>query len=990
MSGSVSTIQQYFTNILDRPADQGGLATYVNEAAGGTTNAQIETQIATSSEAQRFVDPVVQLYEGILGRTPDASGQNFFVNLFRSGAASLTAIASSMASSPEGQARLGTAVSSTSVTTLYQSSLGRAPSASEISFWTGSGLPLAQVAASIATSAEATNFSAGNVLNYLLAVGQGQPTGTGTAGQTVTVTSAQNSYLGTTGNDVFSAPTIISQTTGATIPSITNSTAINGNGGSDTLQVGLTGTTVSPTLTNGVQTVQVLNSNGGGTFSLSNSPGVTETDLVNSPVAIAFTTAAGVTGASIQNSAGGAITDQGTTSTTFTASSVGSTGSAVSISTAGGVGLSSLVVNASSGSTASATASNSFTISDSDASAPKALTINALSSGFETVALGGSVPSSGMVTIGNATTTGTASTTIGELGVVTALTKASTINASGFTGNLENGAVTKSLATAQAMAGASLPTSLQGITAANIGLTVSGDAALTSITTGSGLAVVDLSAQGDSNAGFTATLGAGGGVILLGNASTTKATFAGGSGTNNAIGILNGALTTNGDKFSGFQVLGIGPNSAGASGGTAGGTGTYNLAAVGATTVSVTGTAAGGSALSGPVTLAAAPDSLNVMETAAQGVALSSAGNSLTVQLGKGSGTGNTHAASVFLNANGATTDTTAVTTGAVAAGPLVIGESPNVGAFFVPGSFTETLNITSSANPGGTATAGSYTNTIGGITGTDATTINLAGASNLNLGGIVGSANLTSVNAGTDTGNITTGVINAGVTETAGFAYTGSSGQDVVTFSAVDPGNGATGVKVGNTFTGGSGNDTFNLVGSATTGGDSGGDSFVYKAATDAILATPAGANPSVTTSQVAAGTTGAETINGFIATAGANVGADSINLASLGLSNNAVFVNTTTGPITATTNLLSASNAFSLQAGETFFQNGAVPATTPTQGGVLLVQNGANEVDVLVNNQGSNNFVGGSGGDLFIRLTNANGLNATNIATSNDIRFT
>lgn len=992
MSGSISTIQQYFTNILDRPADQAGLATYVNEAAGGTTNAQIETQIATSPEAVRFVNPVVQLYEGILGRVPDASGQSFFVNLFRNGTASLTAIAASMAASPEGQARLGSTVSSASVTALYQSSLGRAPSASDVSFWTSSGLSLPQVAASIATSAESTAFSAGNVLNYLLAVGQGQPTGTttGQAGQTVSVNSAQNAYLGTTGNDVFSAPTTISQLTGGVIPSITNSTSINGKGGSDTLQVGLTGGAVTPALSNGVTTVQVLNSNGGGLFGLSNSGAVTETDLVNSPVAVTFTNATGVTGASIQNSAGGSVNDQGTTSTSFTASTIASTGSAVTVSTAGAVGLSSLTVNASSGSTASATAPDAFAVTDVDAAAPKALTVNALPSGFETVGLLGSAAGSGTVTIGNVATTSTSTTTtVGELALATALTKASTVTATAFTGNLEAGSATKSLVAAETLAGSALPTTLLGLTAGNIGLTVSGDANLTSVTTGSGLAVVDLSSQADSNAGFTATLGAGGGVIFLGAQATTKATFVGGAGSNE-IGILNGGITAtgSGDKFTNFQTLEIGPNAAGLSGGINGGTGTYNLANVGATTVAVTGTTSGGNALNGAVTLGSAPDNLSLVETAAQGSILTTPGaNGITAQFGKGSGTGSTHTFNVVLDANGGTADKAAAggQTGTVNAGPITATQSPNVGGVFVPGASTETINIASNANAGGTATASSYINTVGTLVAADATTIKLTGAAGLTIDGINGSSSLTSVDASMATGAIATGTINAGVTETDRFTYAGSSGTDTITFAEINPpGAGATGVKFTNTFTGNGGNDTFNM--GAGGAGDQGGDTFVYKAASDAILATPAGSNPTVTATQVANGTSGAETINGFVAASTANVGADSINLANLGLSNNAVFVSTSPAPA----NFLSISGEFAQAAGSgTYYQNGVVPATTPTQAGVALFQNGANEVDVLVNNQTSNNFVGGTGGDMFIRLVNQGGLSATAIATNNDIKF-
>ena len=186
MSGSVSSIQQYYEFILQRAPDQAGLNAFENANAAGIPLAQIESLIATSSEATTFVDPIVQLYESILGRTPDAVGLSGFVNAYRSGALSLTAIAGVMVNSAEGQKDLGgTTVNATTLQFLYQHALGRSASAGEIANFVNSGATLAQVAQVIADSPEANNHLGGQTLSYLLGAGSGVGTTTPITGHII-------------------------------------------------------------------------------------------------------------------------------------------------------------------------------------------------------------------------------------------------------------------------------------------------------------------------------------------------------------------------------------------------------------------------------------------------------------------------------------------------------------------------------------------------------------------------------------------------------------------------------------------------------------------------------------------------------------------------------------------------------------------------------------------------------------------------------------
>jgi len=1025
MSGSISSIQQFYGNILERIVDPAGLAGFTNQASTGTTLGAIENQIATSPEAATFVTPIVQLYEGILGRNPDQVGLNFWVNLYRGGKANLTQIANAFTTTPEGAKVLGTTVSTDSVTALYKTSLGRTPTTDEVKGWINTGLPLAQVSASIATSAEATVNLAAASLSYLIAAGQVQQT---SSGQTITINGQQPTYTGTPGNDIFLAPVTQASLTGFPLASLLSNTVINGVGGNDVLQAGVTGGTVAPTLT-GIQTVQVTGSPGInvgnfgvlGTnvgkqvFDLANTNGVTETDLINSAgTAVDYNNAVTVTGASLVNSNGGfltvnsfggapvatvsvtgsnlggiAITND--TSPTLTATVTNSPGAVVAVvSKVPTTGLTTFTVNTTATSSSTALAPDAVLLNDTDG-VLKNLVINDTVSGFERVfQLGAGTIGASTVTIGNGGTLATGAT--GQLSIFNPFTKASTVDASGFAGSLQSGTASTSLAAAE---GATIPIAYAGLTNAQVGLAVAGDANLTSVKTGTGSSVVDLSGEADSRAGFTFTAGTGNNVVLLGNSVTKLATFIGGTGSN-VIGVTNGLTTTSGDTFSGFQTLEIGPNGNGFGSGI-GGTGTYDLARLaGLKTVAITGDTAGNTPLTASVILTNAPDALSLVETASSGKILNTTPNFLGVLLGAGATTNNIHTASITLNANGAATDTKVLAPGVVTTGAIVVGQAPGNSATFLPG-YAETLNLNSNIlNPGGTATVASYTNSVGTLTATDATTINITGAAGLTIGGggITASPNLTSVNAGNDTGAVTTAITLG--TQTANFAYTGSAGVDNIAFSATNPpGTAATGVKFTNTFTGGLGNDQFNVT------GDTGGDTFRYFTASDATMS-DSGKNGVLIAD--AGSTLSVETIAGFDPSSLAAIGADTINLAPLGFANANVIVGGATGSneaaagITGTSlsgNLTNVANLFTTQGNGSGIYvplSGANPASftanaiAGTGAGAYVYQAADNSVYIFADANKDGNY--GAASDLSLHLTgNFSAAQVNAIAT--DLKF-
>ncbi len=136
LSGSAATSQitQFYNNILQRAPDPAGLLYWDTAVdSGAQTLAQAEYAIATSTESEANVVPIVELYT-VFNRAPDAAGLQYWVGALRGGE-SLTSIAGSFLTSAEGQKIYGTTVGTNPAAniafldTAYQNVLGRAPDA---------------------------------------------------------------------------------------------------------------------------------------------------------------------------------------------------------------------------------------------------------------------------------------------------------------------------------------------------------------------------------------------------------------------------------------------------------------------------------------------------------------------------------------------------------------------------------------------------------------------------------------------------------------------------------------------------------------------------------------------------------------------------------------------------------------------------------------------------------------------------------------------
>jgi Domain of unknown function (DUF4214) len=128
-----NVIKPAYKEFLNRSADQTGLDFWTQQLQGGETDEQMQAGFIASDEFfnnaggtnKGWIDA---LYQALLGRQPDPSGEMFWVNALNNGE-SRDQVANGFTGSTEG---LGDRVLQT-----YERYLGRGASASEIAFWVG-------------------------------------------------------------------------------------------------------------------------------------------------------------------------------------------------------------------------------------------------------------------------------------------------------------------------------------------------------------------------------------------------------------------------------------------------------------------------------------------------------------------------------------------------------------------------------------------------------------------------------------------------------------------------------------------------------------------------------------------------------------------------------------------------------------------------------------------------------------------------------------
>ncbi|KAB1071169.1 FG-GAP-like repeat-containing protein [Methylobacterium planeticum] len=181
-ASTTTYVESLYANLLNRPADGGGLAFFTDELTHGVSQAQVAVQVATSAEAQAVLKPVfdagvfvgdasetavARLYYGLLERAPDAGGLQSFETVVKQGAATsgvpgaiqaLKDVAGAMLASPEYAATHGSLTNAQFVVELYEGALGRHADTAGLSFWQDAlahGTSRADVALGISESIEA-------------------------------------------------------------------------------------------------------------------------------------------------------------------------------------------------------------------------------------------------------------------------------------------------------------------------------------------------------------------------------------------------------------------------------------------------------------------------------------------------------------------------------------------------------------------------------------------------------------------------------------------------------------------------------------------------------------------------------------------------------------------------------------------------------------------------------------------------------------------
>lgn len=240
MALTEAEVKTYYQAILQREPTDAQLAVAM---ATGTADSLISALI-DSNESQSFVFPLIQVYQAVFGRVPDAAGLDFWVDAYRAGT-SLEDITAGFVASDEFQSTYGNVTDGSDpafIQQLYINVLGRPGEPAGIAFWTSqTGISPADVVRLFATDVEFTNKAAGPIADFLTDAANGTQDYLGSLfeggfdGETFTLTTGVDTRVGTENNDTF----IGLQDTNA--DTFTVGDDIDGGAGVDTLRITTTG-----------------------------------------------------------------------------------------------------------------------------------------------------------------------------------------------------------------------------------------------------------------------------------------------------------------------------------------------------------------------------------------------------------------------------------------------------------------------------------------------------------------------------------------------------------------------------------------------------------------------------------------------------------------------------------------------------------------------------------------------------------------------------
>lgn len=810
--------------------------------------------------ATTLASQVQELYIGYLGRAADKAGLDFWVKAIEDGTSTLESVALGFTQSAEYQAAYANLTNTQLVAHVYQNVLGRAADADGLTFWVGEinkGVVSADtlVKAMINSLGSIDQLNMDNKVqaaneytqaagdNYVLADAKtaiGAPA-SNNPGQTYTLTTGIDNVAGTSGNDTING----SDASGATALVLGGLDVIDGGAGTDTLKIADAATAAGGNFSfNGatIKNVENIEVTTNGSFDVAANTGLSLTGYTG-------LTSATLKAAGTDNSLvlAAATTDVNlTVAGTATAGVTG--GKAVSVTAGTGVvtvagdALTSVTVKGGTAGAAGGTADVTNTVSGAGNTGAtlKSVTIDGVATGGAFEIAGAAVDT---VTVKNQQTA-----------LATAITNATStsltvnVDAAGYT------AAGATVAGVTVAAGAAATTiNLNAVSKSNVA--VSGAAATTLNITGAGAltlsAPITTATKIDGSAATGAlTLGVldaatvnvstGSGNDSLTLAATAKATVATGAGDDTVT--LNSAL------FQGSTInLGAG-NDKLLDGGVAGLVNASTATAV--TTIDAgDGTDTLAASLINAANAAQFKNFENIDVSSATVTALDvelmtgSTITGLTLTGGAGGATVNNVAAGVGLSVSGSNTGSTTIGVKGAATGTAdsftttFVGEAAAGATALAPTTIAagtvvtdgvESLNVVSSGT-------GFVTNTMA-VTDSALQKLTITGDKGLAL--TFAGTNGTAVTGATDTvngvklidGSAATGVLNintANVTNVANAGLTVKTGSanDVITLAqkaTVDAGAGndtITSAAAGGSFTGGAGNDKFDIKAAVATG---------------------------------------------------------------------------------------------------------------------------------------------------------------------------
>jgi hypothetical protein len=170
VSSDLDYVQLVFRGFLRRDADAGALSTFGGAlAAGAVTHGSVVDTLLNSTEFNQFVAPVSRLYLAALRRVPDAAGLDNWVAYVRAGNP-LQSAAEAFVASEEFQLTYGSLNDTQFVTLLYENVLGREPDSSGLQDWVnrlGAGATRGQVLIGFSESHEGIQLFAPTLRTFL-------------------------------------------------------------------------------------------------------------------------------------------------------------------------------------------------------------------------------------------------------------------------------------------------------------------------------------------------------------------------------------------------------------------------------------------------------------------------------------------------------------------------------------------------------------------------------------------------------------------------------------------------------------------------------------------------------------------------------------------------------------------------------------------------------------------------------------------------------